>query len=148
MKLQTKYLAEVEIDDDKIIHFPSGIPGFLEETDFVLLDLPENPAFQILQSINNVNVAFIVTNPYLIYPEYTFNLDDSTIETLKITDEKQVAVFSIVTLKRPFQESTLNLKAPIIVNSNQLIGKQAILNMEEYSSKAAIHPISVEKGVK
>ncbi|WP_156288317.1 flagellar assembly protein FliW [Oceanobacillus salinisoli] len=147
MKLQTKYLGEVEIDDRKIIDFPSGIPGFIEEKQFVLMDFPDNPVFQILQSVHSVNTAFIITNPYLIYKDYTVELDDNILETLEIQNEKQVAVFSIITLKDPFKASTLNLKAPIIINSEQMLGKQFILNKEEYPSKASIYPTSVMKGV-
>ncbi|RKQ35575.1 flagellar assembly protein FliW [Oceanobacillus halophilus] len=148
MKLQTKYLGEVEIDSEKIIEFPSGIPGFLDEKQFVLLDFPDNPVFQILQSVSSVNISFIVTNPYLIYPNYSFELDDNILETLEISSEKEVAVLSIVTLKDPFSSSTLNLKAPIIINSNHMLGKQFIINKEDYPSKALMYPEPSMKGVK
>lgn len=140
MKIQTKYLGEVQIEETKIIRFSSGIPGFFDETAFVLLDLPDNPAFQILQSVGSENVAFIVTNPYLIYRDYTFHLEDTILENLQIKNEKEVVVLTIVTLKNPFQMSTLNLKAPIIIHSISGQGKQYILNHENYSPKAPIVP--------
>ncbi|MGJ9457624.1 flagellar assembly protein FliW [Oceanobacillus sp. CF4.6] len=148
MKIQTKYLSEVEIEDYKIIQFPFGLPGFVHETQFVLLDLPDNPIFQILQSIASANVAFIVTNPYQIYEEYTFELDESLMESLQIKKEIEVAVLSIVTLKNPFKTSTLNMKAPIIINSALRQGKQYILNSDDYSSKAPIIPSVAEREVK
>ncbi|WP_067727096.1 flagellar assembly protein FliW [Oceanobacillus damuensis] len=148
MNIQTKYLSEVEIEENKLIHFPFGLPGFAEETEFVLLDLPENPVFQILQSVKSAEIAFIVTNPYQLYQKYTFHLEESLLENLHINDEKEVAVLSIVTLKNPFHTSTLNLKAPIIINSNLKQGKQYILNTEEYSSQAPIVPPIPEGEVK
>ncbi|MFC4023853.1 flagellar assembly protein FliW [Oceanobacillus longus] len=148
MKIQTKYLSEVEIEEYKIIQFPFGLPGFVHETQFVLLDLPDNPIFQILQSIASANVAFIVTNPYQIYEEYTFELDESLMESLQIKKEIEVAVLSIVTLKNPFKTSTLNMKAPIIINTTLRQGKQYILNSEDYSSKASIIPPVAEREVK
>ncbi|AXI10016.1 flagellar assembly protein FliW [Oceanobacillus sp. 143] len=138
MFIQTKYLGEVEINREKIIQFPSGLPGFGDELEFVLLHLPNNQVFQILQSTTTANVAFIVTNPYLIYGTYEFELDDNMLETLQIKDEKDVTVFSIVTLKDPFATSTLNLKAPIIINTTNKLGKQYILNTDIYQSKASI----------
>ncbi|WP_163970547.1 flagellar assembly protein FliW [Oceanobacillus halotolerans] len=140
MNVQTKYLGELTIDREKVIQFPTGLPGFIEETKFVLLDLPENPVFQVLQSIHTKDVAFIVTNPYHFYQSYTFELDDSIIDPLAIKDSKDVVVLSIVTLKQPFENSTLNLKAPIIINAANQFGKQYILNIDDYPSKASIAP--------
>ncbi|WP_339227328.1 flagellar assembly protein FliW [Oceanobacillus sp. FSL K6-2867] len=145
MNIQTKYLGEVPIDERKIIHFPAGIPGFPTERDFVLMDLPETPIFQVLQSVQTSTVAFIVSNPHQIYPDYSIELDNNLIESLQIKNEEEVAVLSIVTLKQPFQKSTLNLKAPIVINTNHKYGKQYILSMETYSSQAPITPQPVER---
>lgn len=140
MKIKTKYLGEVQIEAEKIIHFSAGIPGFIDETGFVLLDLPDNPTFQILQSVQSENIAFIVTNPYPIYTDYMFNLDDSILANLQIKKEADVVVLAIVTLKKPFHTSTLNLKAPIIIHSGNMHGKQYILNQGDYLTKAPIAP--------
>ncbi|GGH75422.1 flagellar assembly factor FliW [Compostibacillus humi] len=148
MEIMTKYFGKVSIEEGKIIEFPDGIPGFIEERRFVLLDLPANPAFQILQSVHNAHTAFVVTNPYFIYPDYTFKLDEAVQEQLQIREEKDVTVLSIVTLKQPFQQSTLNLKAPLIINPIRMLGKQYILNLDDYSSKAPISPAPLKKGVK
>ncbi|WP_337020113.1 flagellar assembly protein FliW, partial [Oceanobacillus massiliensis] len=83
-----------------------------------------------------------------IYQDYTFQLDDNLLDSLQITNEREVAVLSIVTLKNPFSTSTLNLKAPIIFNSERKLGKQYILNIEDYSSKASIVPPIAEGNVK
>src|SRR5699024_12007617 len=82
--------------------------------------------------------AFILTNPYHFYQDYTFELDDSVLESLLIQTKEEVAVFTIVTLKQPFKTSTINLKAPVIINSQKKYGKQLILNNDEYHTKASI----------
>ncbi|MBN6206874.1 flagellar assembly protein FliW [Ralstonia pickettii] len=146
MKLQTKYHGEVEVQETKIIHFPKGLPGFPDETDFIILDLPDNTAFQLLQSTKTSALAFVITNPYLFYQDYTLRLNDDLIELLEIKTQEDVAVYSIVTLKNPFLKSTINLRAPIIINSSLLLGKQYILNDSNYSSRAPLTP--EEKGDK
>ncbi|MFD1849020.1 flagellar assembly protein FliW [Oceanobacillus bengalensis] len=148
MKMQTKYLGEIDIKEDKIIKFPTGIPGFLDETEFVLLDFPDNTFLQILQAVKTANTAFIVTNPFLIYQDYTFELDDSILEALKIRAVEDVITLSIATIRNPFEMSTLNLKAPIIINSKEMIGKQYIFGEEDYPIKASFVPPKVKKGVK
>lgn len=138
MKLRTKYLGEVEVDHDKVLQFPSGLPGFINEKQFILLEMPGNPVFQVLQSVKTSDIAFIVVNPYHFYQDYVIDLDDSLIQNLDISHEKDVIVLAIVTVKEPFDTSTLNLKAPIIINSQNQRGKQYILNTDAYPSKAAI----------
>ncbi|MGP4105575.1 flagellar assembly protein FliW [Virgibacillus sp. L01] len=148
MKIETKYLGDMEIVNSKIIQLPSGLPGFINETKFVLLNLPDNTAFQILQSVDTPSIAFIVTNPYHFYQNYVIDLDDGIIDNLQIENDKDVTVLVIVTVKDPFNTSTINLKAPIIINSQIKRGKQYILSMDDYPSKAAIAPTtsSAEKG--
>ena len=136
--IQTKYLGEVEISEDKIVHFESGIPGFENEKRFVLLDIDEKIIFQILQSVETKNLAFFVVNPYLLFEDYSIDLNDSIIESLDIREEKDVVVLSIMTLKEPFSESTVNLKAPLIINLKNKRGKQYILQDDTYSMRVTI----------
>ncbi|SHF89204.1 flagellar assembly protein FliW [Ornithinibacillus halophilus] len=138
VKILTKYFGEMEIEEDKIINFPSGLPGFIEETSFILLELPGSPVFQILQSIHNRDIAFVVANPYHFYEDYSFDLDDHLLTSLEINTEEDVMVLSIVTLKDPFSTSTINLKAPIIINHMKKRGKQYILNIDDYSIREPI----------
>lgn len=144
MKLETKYLGGVEVDETKVIHFPNGLPGFPEENQFIILDLPNNTAFQLLQSTTTSSLAFVITNPYIFYKDYQLKLENDLLETLRINEEADVAVFTIVTLNKPFSNSTMNLRAPIIINSKDLIGKQYILNDNTYSSRAVLTPDAKE----
>ncbi|TRM10232.1 flagellar assembly protein FliW [Lentibacillus cibarius] len=140
MYIQTKYFGEMDVDENSIIHFSTGLPGFPDEREFVLINLSDTSIYQVLQSINNKVTAFIVVNPYDIYQDYVVDLDDSLVEALQITDEDNVVVMSVVTLKSPFEYSTLNLKAPLIINYKNRQGKQYIIDTDDYSIKAAIDP--------
>lgn len=142
MNIETKYLGAVKIEKEDILQFSNGIPGFQQEKQFVLLGLPGNPLFQILQSVHTAGLAFIVADPYHFYPEYSFELDDSTVDALQIKAREDVMVLSIITLKEPFMNSTINLKAPLIINPTITSGRQYILNTDTYSMKASIAPKS------
>ena|SRR5699024_1669275 len=144
MNIKTKYFGEIEVDETKRIQFPAGLPGFVDESSFILLDLPGNHVFQLLQSLQTPSIAFVVTTPYSFYPNYAVELDDNVMESLKIHREEDVSLLVIVTLAAPFEKSTLNLKAPVILNVDQQCGKQYILNTEEYSSKEPINPSANE----
>ena len=79
MNIQTKYFDEVTISEADIITFPNGLLGFPDETKFIGLDIPDNPSFLVLQSINDANIAFIVIPPYQLYQNYELKIDDTVI---------------------------------------------------------------------
>src|SRR5690625_3687244 len=143
--LATKYLGKIEIDEDKIIQFQSGLPGFTEENQFIIIDLPENDFIKILQSVTTPDLAFCITNPHYFHKEDEFTLDQITIDALEIKEEKDVAVFSIMTLKNHFDQSTINLQAPIIINTQKKLGKQFIINDSNYTMRYTISAPSVKE---
>ena len=138
MQIQTKYFGEVPINKNDLIQFLQGIPGFLTETEFVLLPLEEETVFYVLQSTQDKELAFVVVNPFHFIKDYELNIDDNTIEALQITSEQDVQVFVIMSLKEPFQTSTANLQAPVIINHEKRIAKQYITNSKRYTTKEAI----------
>ena len=144
MKIQTAYFDEVEIEQANILNFHHGLPGFEDEREFILLPLEDNSVFQVLQSVQTAALAFIITNPYEITTNYSFDLEEATIHALQIKDEKEAAVFAIVSLKETIAQSTVNLKAPIVLNTTNKKAKQVILNNEDYSIRHLISSESKE----
>ncbi len=138
MLIETKYFGEIEVKEEDVIHFPQGIPGFLEENDFVLLNFEESGLFQVLQSTKEVNPAFVVVDPFLFVKDYQFKLDDTTIDQLAIEEEKDVRVFAIVTVKDPLPTSTANLHAPVIINEQEKVAKQYITKNQQYTTREYI----------
>lgn len=132
MKITTAYMGEVEINPSQIIKFEHGLPGFEEEKEFVQLQLSEESTFQVLQSVKTAGLAFIITSPYAIIVDYSFELDESVIQALDINNDNEVAVFVIVSLKDTLENSTVNLKAPIVLNIENQKAKQIILE-EDYA---------------
>ncbi|MBS4178280.1 flagellar assembly protein FliW [Lederbergia citrea] len=138
MNIQTKYHGEVEIAEDMILTFEKGIPGFPDEKKFTLLPLPDQTFISVLQSVETSALAFVVADPYSFYEKYDFKLDENTVELLDIKGAEDVSAFVILTVRDPFQASTANLQAPVIVNVKTNNAKQVILNEENYKTK---HPL-------
>lgn len=134
MQIDTKYFGQITIDSDNIIQFESGIPGFLDEKQFVLLPLEETP-FWILQSVQTSQIAFVLSDPFVHFPTYEFKLTEEIQQKLQIKAEKEVAVFVILTVADPFSNTTANLKAPIIMNERTKLAKQIILQETTYQTK-------------
>lgn len=147
MNILTKYHENVEIIEEDIITFPYGIPGFQDEKEFVILPLTDDGSYQVMQSVNSSYVAFVITSPFLLRPSYEFDLDESTIEQLGINKPEDVAVYSVLTVKNPFKDTTINLVAPIVINTVNKKGKQVILQNKSYTYNAPLMPlVEVQKG--
>lgn len=145
MQIQTKFHGEIKIQADQTWNFPKGMPGFEDEKEFALLPIDSNDIFQVLQSIKTPIVAFIVASPYTLVEDYNFNVDEPTVDLLNIEKEQDVFVLSVVSLKEPFESSTLNLQAPLIFQSITKKAKQMILNDNKFSLR---HPIGVATAAK
>lgn len=131
MNIQTKFLGEVDIQEQSIITFPEGIPGFQEEKQFILIPLNETSPFLVLQSIHTQKVGFMVATPYAFKKEYAFDLQQSDVEKLEIERAEDVLVYGILTLKDTLLQSTINLLAPIVINEKKQLAKQIVLPSEE-----------------
>jgi flagellar assembly factor FliW len=139
MIIATKYLGEIEVDKEQLIRFENGLPGFLEEKEFVFLPLSEDGLFSILQSVTNSGLAFITTNPFLVYKDYEFDLTKTDQKLLDIKDSKDIFIQVIVTLNKTLEESTVNLQAPLIINGK--VGKQVILDTHHVSKHALFNAV-------
>ncbi|MFJ8266891.1 flagellar assembly protein FliW [Peribacillus asahii] len=142
MRISTKFHGEIEINEEDIYTFESGVPGFLEENQFGLLPLDETPFF-VLQSIKTQEVAFIMTNPFDAFPMYEVDLSDEVLADLQIQSEQDVAVFTILSVRDPFEKTTANLQAPIILNHTKKLGKQYIMKTGNYTTRHELIPPSV-----
>ncbi|SDO37329.1 flagellar assembly protein FliW [Alkalicoccus daliensis] len=146
MNIHTKYSGELIIEESEIIKFPQGIPSFEEEKLFVLLPFSDAPGpFYILQSIETPALAFVLMNPFQFFPDYAAKLSDQTVEAMEIAEETDVSLFVILTLKDTWEESSANLRGPIVMNHVKKLGKQIILNETEYTTRHAL-PVLVKEG--
>ncbi|CDD46292.1 flagellar assembly factor FliW [Firmicutes bacterium CAG:534] len=143
MKINTKVFGEVEIADDKIIHFPSGIVGFPELTEFTLLHDEEKGAGSIhwLQSIQEPGFAMPVMDPLLVCPDYNPEVDDELLKPLGGLDPEEILVLVTVTVPSDLKKMSVNLRGPIIINAAAKKACQVIVEGEGYQVKYPIYEI-------
>lgn len=111
------------------LFFEDGIPGFSHLQFFQLVQEEESPFF-LIQSTEEKEVGFWVVNPFSFFPDYQFTLPEVSRAALRMEDETPVATFSIVTIRG--NQATINLKAPIVLNLANRMGKQVILQEDTY----------------
>ncbi|MFW6309375.1 MAG: flagellar assembly protein FliW [bacterium] len=132
MEIMTRDFGEIEINKEDIIEFPQALPGFPEQTDFVLLPLKEESPFIIMQSVQEPQLAFITIDPGEIVKDYEFDIGENVEKLLKIEKREQVGVLNIVTIKNSMEDMTVNLAAPLVINFEKNLAKQVILNNDKY----------------
>jgi len=147
MKLHASNFGEIEIDEEDILTFPEGILGFEECKKFIVINNPdeENP-FDWLQSVDNEDLAFVIMNPFFVFPDYDITIPESAIEKLKIKDETDVFVYTIVVVPENLEDMTTNLSGPIIINGREKLGKQVILEDNRYTTKHYIFKKEESRG--
>lgn len=138
MILSTIRLGELEIEKDQQIYFKQGLPGFEHLHQFVILQPDEQIPFSYLQSVEDGNISFIITDPFMFYPEYSFKLPESARAELEIEDEKEILVAAIISVREQLESATINLQAPLVINTAQKLGKQVILHDSAYKPKHAL----------
>ncbi|GIN89269.1 flagellar assembly factor FliW [Siminovitchia terrae] len=141
MEIETKYHGMQEISSGDILKFDSGIPGFPDQREFLLLPLDES-ILTVLQSVSTPEIGFVVVDPFSFFPEYDFHLSESVVGQLELEKAEDAAVFTILTVQDPFERTTANLQAPIVINSKNNMAKQVILNEGNHKTK---HPLFGKK---
>lgn len=143
MNINTKVFGEIIVDDEKIIHFPSGIIGFPELTDFALVHDEEKGigAIHWLQSVQEPGFAMPVMDPLIVCQDYNPEVDDELIKPVGEIDPEELLVLVTVTVPGDLTRMSVNLKGPIIINAAEKKACQVIIEGEQYIVKFPIYDI-------
>ncbi len=135
-KINTRF-GEVEYDPDNLLHFPAGLIGLPNLRHFVVMpNKKQGPLFWI-QSVDDPDIAFVLTDPTNFFLEYQLTPEDSERQMLHLGKDDDCYILSVVTVPAD-QKITLNLAAPILFapKSNRAI--QVIIENSSYSSKTPL----------
>ena len=140
MELLTRNFGTITIEEEKVITFKEGIPGFEKLTRYMLIEDTEDTAspFIYLQSIEDGKICFVLISPGLLVEDYNIEMKESYILALGEGKAEDFNMFVIVTAKNNFEESTVNLLAPIIIQHETRKGMQIILENTAYKTKHKI----------
>jgi flagellar assembly factor FliW len=133
MKVDTKAFGLVEIDDKQKVTIPEGLYGFEDYQEYAIMDAEQQPFFW-LQSIQEKEVAFILINPFLFRKDYEVNIENDELADIGITSPEKALIFVIVTIPND-GPMTANLQGPIVINRENMKGKQAILSDVRWKTK-------------
>jgi flagellar assembly factor FliW len=121
---------QIDIDPQSIITFPIGIPPFDNCTHYKLFHEEGKTGIFWLQSLDDADLLFSITDPDLLKVSYEVTLNEDEQSLLKVAtgDELQLAVIVYQDDEATEGSLKVNTRAPIILNLSKRLGLQKLLH--------------------
>ncbi|MEO0512090.1 MAG: flagellar assembly protein FliW [Planctomycetota bacterium] len=144
MQVQTTRFGPVEIAEDRVIRFPKTLLGFPGKERFCLLQPGDDALFFWLQSLDDPELAFVVTDPTLFYKEYSVPIRKEQMSQLGLAKLEDAQVFVIV--NKIGQQLTGNLQGPLVINTLDKVGEQLVLADKQWTTRQPLMEVGSESG--
>ena len=146
MKVNTRLFGEVDIREDKIVTMDKGIIGFPDLKKFTLIydnekDQQEDAtAIMWFQSLDEPQFAMPVITPNSIMEEYNPTVNDELLAPLGELNEENLYVLVTIKVPQDMTKMSVNVKAPIIINTEKMVGGQLIVE-DDFDVRFPIYDI-------
>ena len=97
----------------------------------------EDGTIQVLQSVEQAELALMVTNPMQIIANYSVPLSRDERAVLQLEADEQPTVLCTISIHNNL--ITTNLVGPLVVNGRNRIGTQVVVVDSPYSTR---HPVA------
>ena len=127
------------VDDQSVIDFAEGLPGFEQTRRFVLLSSPELAPLHLLHHVEGPAASFLAVDPRVVLPSYRAVLAAADRARLGAVDDESLLWLALVTMDAGSGPS-VNLRAPIVVNPARMLGFQVMPHNSLYPLR---HPLAL-----
>ncbi|MBR5635641.1 MAG: flagellar assembly protein FliW [Pseudobutyrivibrio sp.] len=134
MRVKTRLFGEIEISDEKVINLVHGLIGFPDMKRYTLIfdeEKKDRGNIMWLQSLDETDFAMPVMLPHVVKPDYAPALNEDSLEPLGDLNEDNTYVLVTVRVPKDPKEASINLKAPIVINTDTNVGDQIIIEGNE-----------------
>lgn len=148
MRAVTRLFGEIDIEEEKIIILDKGMIGLPDYRKFALIFDEDKgikgSSVMWLQSMDDPETAFPVMHPNTVKSDYNPTVNDEMLSPLGELTEENTYVLVTLTASSDVKKTTVNLKAPIIINTDTRKGCQIIVE-EDYPVKFKIYDAIQER---
>ncbi|SMC35576.1 flagellar assembly protein FliW [Papillibacter cinnamivorans] len=142
MIIKSMRFGDIEIDEAKVISFPQGIPGLEYIKRFALIHHDRTYPINWLQAVDDPMISLPVIEPFQILRDYVFDISDNDVMELSLKAREDLHVINVLVIPEEIENMTVNLAAPILINTRMNLGKQIIIDRKNYSVRSpAFHSI-------
>jgi len=139
IRVKTRF-GEFDADPRDILNFPDGIPGYEQCHRFVVLSSPAMAPLQCLHAVDGPAATFLAVDPRLVLPKYRCVLSPSDLVRLGADVLSPLLWLALVAVGET-GEATVNLRAPVVINSSRMTGFQVVPSNSLYPLR---YPLTVE----
>jgi flagellar assembly factor FliW len=140
MNFKSDHFGNMNIDENDLIDFPTGMIGFSNETKFLLIRQRDNSPIAWLHSATNPGLAFPVISLEALAVEYG---EDAMLDAARAagieSGPETWSIMLVFAARGRDVPPTVNLVAPVIVDSESRTGAQVLLEGTKYT---ACEPLS------
>ncbi len=141
MEVPTTRFGMIDVAEDRIITFDKGLLGFPGRTKFCLLEPGEDACFFWLQSVEQPDLAFVVTDPSFFVRDYTVPIREDQAKALGLEKLEDAQVFVIV--NKIADQLTGNLQGPLVIDTANRIGEQFVLADKRWTTREPLVRVKV-----
>lgn len=147
MLVKTKFFGEVDLPEEKIVTFDRGIIGFEDLKRYTILYDCEKEETNIswLQSVEEPEFAMPIIKPWLVKEDYNPVVEDELLRGLGELTEENLVILLTMNVPPDLTQMSVNLKAPIIINSDTRKGAQIVVENQDYVIKYRVYDILKSK---
>ena len=132
------------VSADSVLHFPQGPIGFPTDRRFVILEHHPASPFKWLLSLDDPELGFAIANPAELVAGYEPPLALAA-RVLEV-DERDIALFVIVTIPSDPRAMTVNLMAPVVVDMRTRRARQLIVEGTKVDPRYPVLNLPAEHG--
>jgi flagellar assembly factor FliW len=137
--IETVRFGTVRFQENEVIEFPAGLPGFEQEHRFLLIEAAESVPLKFLQSVATPQLSFVCAPISLVCSSYDTSLPQADRETLALSGPNSTTTaalewLAILCFARP-EEPTANLLGPVVIRRDVGFGVQSIREDARYSAR-------------
>ncbi len=138
MKITTKNFGEITFEENEIINFLNPLSGLGSSTQYLLIKQDEDELFYWLQSVDQPNISICLLDVYKVMPDYNpevsesqvFALGNPTTENPQGFSMEEIKTLNVLVIPTDIKEMTVNLLAPIVINTKTNKAGQLIAQNE------------------
>jgi flagellar assembly factor FliW len=142
MEIQSTRFGRLQIDEERVITFAGGLLGFPEHARFALIQTSDENYFFWLQSADDPDLAFVITDPTIFFKDYDVPIRDEVRQDLEMTDDGFAQVFVIC--NKVGDWLTGNLLGPLVVNAQNRTGQQVVLTEKKWTTRQPLLRLQAE----
>jgi flagellar assembly factor FliW len=114
-------------EDEPVLRLVHPMPGFPAAEAFELVPVDESGVLARFRSVDHAGAQFLVVPAEPFFPSYAPEIDDDVAAELGIDAGSEVLVLLIVHAAETLAETTVNLRAPLLVEVASRRAVQVIL---------------------